>query len=162
MTGAQIEVVEPGLAVALQDRGRFGWRRLGVPISGALDPALLAIANALAGGLQETDSAAFEVLLQGPTLAVRAGRVRFALAGPIAAVVERADGSKHDVPAWSTATLSAGDVIRIGAIAAAPHQHRWTQRQISRSHWPWPTSPSAAACRCRRCSTAARPMHARH
>ncbi|MEO9100870.1 MAG: biotin-dependent carboxyltransferase family protein [Burkholderiales bacterium] len=120
MTGAQIEVVEPGLAVALQDRGRFGWRRLGVPISGALDPALLAIANALAGGLQETDSAAFEVLLQGPTLAVRAGRVRFALAGPIAAVVERADGGKHDVPAWSTATLSAGDVIRIGAIAAAP------------------------------------------
>ena len=120
MSSAQIEVIEPGLAVALQDRGRFGWRRLGVPVSGALDPALLAIANALAGGSHETDAAAFEVLLQGPTLAVQSGRVRFALAGPIAAVVERADGSKHDAAAWGTATLSAGDVIRIGAIAAAP------------------------------------------
>ena len=39
---------------------------------------------------------------------------------PIVAVVERADGSKHDVAAWHTATLAAGDVIRIGAVVAAP------------------------------------------
>ncbi len=120
MTTAQIEVVEPGLAVALQDRGRFGWRRLGVPVSGALDTALLAIANVLAGSAADADAAAFEVLLQGPTLAVRSGRVRFALAGPIAAVVERADGCRHEVAAWHTATLSAGEVIRVGAVAAAP------------------------------------------
>ena len=120
MTPAQIEVVEAGLAVALQDRGRFGWRRLGVPVSGALDPALLTIANALAGGSPDSDAAAFEVLLQGPTLAVQSGRVRFALAGPIHAVVRRADGSSHKVAAWSTATLAAGDTIRIGSIAAAP------------------------------------------
>ena len=116
---ARIEVVEPGLAVALQDRGRFGWRRLGVPVSGALDGALLSIANALAGGAPDADAAAFEVLLQGPTLAVQAGRVRFALAGPIAAVVVRADGRTQRIAAWSTATLAAGDLIRIGAVAAS-------------------------------------------
>ncbi|MBS0316839.1 MAG: allophanate hydrolase subunit 2 family protein, partial [Proteobacteria bacterium] len=31
---AQLEVLEPGLAVAVQDRGRFGFRRLGVPVAG--------------------------------------------------------------------------------------------------------------------------------
>ncbi len=116
--GAQIEIVKPGLAVALQDRGRFGWRRLGVPVSGALDPALLAIANALAGGDRQADAAAFEVLLQGPTLAVRSGRVRFALAGPVGAKVQRADGSTQAVEAYSTATLAAGDQIQVGAVAA--------------------------------------------
>ena len=118
---AQIEVMEPGLAVALQDRGRFGWRRLGVPVSGALDPALLAIAHALAGSAADAgaDAAAFEVLLQGPTLAVHAGRVRFALAGPVEAVVLRADGRTHAVSAWSTATLDAGDAIRVGAVTAS-------------------------------------------
>ncbi|MEO7954448.1 MAG: biotin-dependent carboxyltransferase family protein [Polaromonas sp.] len=113
---AQLEVVDGGMMVALQDDGRFGYRRLGVPVSGALDPSLLAAANALVGNT--ADAAALEILLTGPTLKVRAGRVRFSLAGEIGATVQGAQGKPFRVEPWSTVTLSPGDVIRFGAVAA--------------------------------------------
>lgn len=113
---AQFEVVDAGLVVALQDRGRFGYRQLGVPVSGALDASLLAAANALAGNA--ADAAAFEILLTGPTLKVRAGRVRFSLAGELDARVQGAQGKALRIEPWSTVTLGAGDTIRIGAVAA--------------------------------------------
>jgi len=43
------EVLEPGLMTTVQDAGRPGWRRLGVPPSGALDRSALAAANAAVG-----------------------------------------------------------------------------------------------------------------
>lgn len=113
---AQLEVVESGLAVAVQDCGRFGYRRLGVPVSGALDPSLLAAANALLGNA--ADAAAFEILLTGPTLKVRSGRVRFSLAGEIAAKVQTAQGKLLPVEPWCTVTLGPGDSIKFGAVAA--------------------------------------------
>ena len=114
--GAQLEVVDAGLAVAVQDRGRFGYRRLGVPVSGALDASLLAAANALVGNAP--DAAALEILLTGPALKVRTGRVRFSLAGDIEARVHDAQGRPLRAAPWSTATLDPGDTIRFGAVAA--------------------------------------------
>ncbi|MEO6973093.1 MAG: biotin-dependent carboxyltransferase family protein [Rhodoferax sp.] len=113
---AQLEVIAGGLLVALQDRGRFGYRQLGVPVSGALDPPLLAAANALVGNAG--DAAALEILLTGPTLKVRAGRVRISLAGEIDAKVQTAQGKPLRIEPWSTVTLGPGDTIRIGAVAA--------------------------------------------
>ena len=46
---AIIEVVEPGISTTLQDRGRAGYAHLGVPSSGAVDPALAAVVNRLVG-----------------------------------------------------------------------------------------------------------------
>lgn len=116
MSGGLLEVIESGLAVAVQDRGRFGYRRLGVPVSGALDPSLLAAANALLGNA--ADAAALEILLTGPALKVRAGRVRFSLAGEIAAKLQTAQGKLLPVEPWCTVTLGPGDTIRFGAVAA--------------------------------------------
>ena len=113
---AQLEVVESGLAVAVQDRGRFGYRRLGVPVSGALDPVLLAAANALVGNA--AGAAALEILLTGPALKVRAGRVRFSIAGEIVARLQSAQGKLLPVEPWCTVTLGPGDSIRFGAAAA--------------------------------------------
>ncbi len=112
---AQLEVVHGGLVVAVQDRGRFGYRQLGVPVSGALDPMLLAAANALVGNA--ADAAAFEILLTGPTLKVRAGHVRFSLAGEIDASLQNTRGKPLRIEPWSTVTLGPGDTIRIGAVA---------------------------------------------
>ncbi|HMY51252.1 MAG TPA: allophanate hydrolase subunit 2 family protein, partial [Rhodocyclaceae bacterium] len=61
-----LHVLDGGLGVSVQDRGRVGYRALGVPVSGALDPLLLAAANALAGA--PADAAALEILLHGPRL----------------------------------------------------------------------------------------------
>lgn len=43
------EIVEPGIATTVQDRGRPGLAHLGIPPSGAVDRELAALANRLAG-----------------------------------------------------------------------------------------------------------------
>ncbi len=64
-----LEVVDPGLLLTLQDRGRPGWAHLGIPVSGAADTWGLAVANLLAGG--PVDAAAVEVTLGGAELIAR-------------------------------------------------------------------------------------------
>ena len=44
-----LRVIAPGLMTTVQDLGRPGYQRLGVPPSGALDPVALRAANLLAG-----------------------------------------------------------------------------------------------------------------
>ncbi len=44
-----IVIVDAGWASTVQDRGRPGYGHLGVPVSGAVDPALAALANRLVG-----------------------------------------------------------------------------------------------------------------
>src|SRR6185437_15235867 len=79
-----LKVVAPGLMTTLQDLGRPGYQRLGIPVSGALDPVSLRAANLIVGNPAET--AALEIAYQGPTLAVDADSVRIALAGAAASV----------------------------------------------------------------------------
>jgi antagonist of KipI len=56
-------VLEPGPFTTVQDAGRFGYRRFGVPVSGALDLRSLSIANGLLGN--SPDSPALEIF-HGP------------------------------------------------------------------------------------------------
>ena len=44
-----IEILSPGLLTTVQDTGRYGWQKYGVPVSGAMDGWSLAVANLLAG-----------------------------------------------------------------------------------------------------------------
>lgn len=109
-----VEVVDAGVAVTIQDRGRRGYRSIGVPVSGALDPLLLAAANALLGN--PPDAAGLEVCLGGPGLKAVSGTVRIALAGEVEAKVVRGKGTVLKVLPWQTATLFPGDVAQIGAV----------------------------------------------
>lgn len=109
---AAVEVVEAGLAVTVQDRGRSGYRSLGVPLSGALDPELMAAANALLGN--DPAAPVLEVCLGGPALKALSGTVRVALAGEVGGQVVNGRGQVLQVLPWQTATLFPGDVIRIG------------------------------------------------
>lgn len=61
-----IHVLHPGLLTTVQDLGRPGFRRFGVPVSGALDSLSLRIANLLVGNPQ--DAAGLEITLYGPKL----------------------------------------------------------------------------------------------
>ncbi|MBN8283983.1 MAG: allophanate hydrolase subunit 2 family protein, partial [Zoogloea sp.] len=61
-----LEIRSPGLGVSIQDGGRHGYRHIGVPLSGALDPVFLAAANGLLGN--PAGAAGLEVLLAGPLL----------------------------------------------------------------------------------------------
>ena len=61
-----IAVLKPGMLSTLQDRGRYGFQHLGVPVSGAMDSFSHRIANILADN--KGDEATLEITLRGPRL----------------------------------------------------------------------------------------------
>ncbi|MEF7616747.1 biotin-dependent carboxyltransferase family protein [Aquincola sp. MAHUQ-54] len=61
-----IEVLKPGAQSQLQDMGRWGHQRFGVPVGGAMDAWSHRVANLLAGN--EADEATLEIVLMGPSL----------------------------------------------------------------------------------------------
>ncbi len=112
---AQLEVVAPGALAAIQDLGRFGWRRSGVPWAGALNPAQLRIANALAGNAQ--GAPAIEFFVTSPTLRAVDAPVRLAFAGDFPVELVR-DGQKITVESWRSLTLAPGESVRAGPVAS--------------------------------------------
>lgn len=108
---ASLEIVSPGVLASLQDLGRHGHRRIGVPRSGALEPSWLRIANVLAGAAE--DACAIEFFLLGPALRAAGGELRLGLAGDLDAAVERG-GTREPVGSWRSVTLAPGDVLHVG------------------------------------------------
>src|SRR5205823_1564938 len=97
-----LEVLEAGPLTTIQDLGRPGLAHIGVPPSGAADPAMLAEANALAGNAD--DAPALEATLVGPTL-------RALVPGTVAVVGTRGNDGRH--------ALGPGDVLETGPAAGA-------------------------------------------
>ena len=61
-----IKVLKEGLFSTIQGKGRFGYKNIGVPVSGAMDQASAKLANLLLGN--DESSAVLEMTLLGPTL----------------------------------------------------------------------------------------------
>jgi len=61
-----IAVIRPGLLTTIQDRGRAGYRHLGIRPCGVMDPVAACVANLLVGN--SDDAALLEITLLGPTL----------------------------------------------------------------------------------------------
>lgn len=112
---ATIEVIEGGHGNSIQDRGRVGYRHMGIAVSGQLDAIFARCANALVGNAES--AACLEMRAAGPTLKVRAGPLRVAMSGEVAATIQRPDGRQRRLAAWCSASLDNGDVMKIGAIA---------------------------------------------
>lgn len=109
----RLEVVDPGFFVTVQDRGRKGYRNIGVPLAGALDPVWLAAANALVGNA--ADAPALEIRLSGPTLKLESGHpLRLALVGLIAGEKIDIEGVRHPVEAQTSVTLLPGESFKAG------------------------------------------------
>ncbi|MEV4480003.1 biotin-dependent carboxyltransferase family protein [Micromonospora coxensis] len=102
-----IEVLRAGPATTVQDLGRPGYAHLGVPRSGALDPAALALANRLVGN--PPSAAGLEITLTGCTLRPTRA-VTVALTGADAEV--RVGRRPGDV--GRPLAVPAGAVLRIG------------------------------------------------
>jgi allophanate hydrolase len=112
---ARLIVENPGLGVTVQDRGRAGWRKFGVPVSGALDRSWLAAANVLAGAPEE--AAALEILLAAPVLVVEQGPARIGLAGDVFGALTRA-GESQRVEPWRGLLLRTGDRLALKLLRA--------------------------------------------
>ena len=105
--GATIEILEPGLLTTVQDLGRRGFQRYGIPVCGALDAVSLRIANILVGNPE--GAAGLEVTFMGPALKFNADAV-FAVAG--ADFDLELDG--RAVRTWESFEASAGATLRMG------------------------------------------------
>jgi biotin-dependent carboxylase-like uncharacterized protein len=103
-----IVVLSPGLLSSVQDRGRFGWRHLGIGCSGAVDSYSFSVANLLVGNPMQT--AAIEITLAGPRLRFdRAARI--AICG--ASIEASVDG--QSLPGWRRIDMPANCELVLGA-----------------------------------------------
>lgn len=96
---AILEILSTGVGLSIQDAGRAGWRRFGVPVGGAMDRYSMAAANRLLGNREEAP--VLEIMLQGAKLKVLAD-TWLALAG--------ADLGCRIEP-WTALRVSAGEVL---------------------------------------------------
>jgi biotin-dependent carboxylase-like uncharacterized protein len=106
-----IRVLDPGPQTTVQDAGRSGHMRYGIPPSGPVDRRSFVLANRLVGN--PDGAAALEFTLMGPRLRAETPCI-IAVTGADAPVTL----NDAAAPAWTTLTLAAGDVVRIGAARA--------------------------------------------
>lgn len=86
MTKASIEILDSGLITSVQDAGRWGYQRFGVPVCGVRDQLARRFANTLVGNLPNT--ALLEANLLGPSFRVSGAPVLVALAGSAQATLK--------------------------------------------------------------------------
>ncbi len=108
-----LEVVQPGVGVTVQDRGRQGHRHHGLPLSGWLDAPLAQAANALLGN--DLNAAVLELRGVGTVLRVRSGPVRIALMGRIGAQRVSEGGARTPTRAWHSTTLHEDEMLQLSA-----------------------------------------------
>lgn len=104
-----LEILTPGLATTVQDRGRFGYYRFGIPQGGAMDQYSAALANRLVGNT--ADDAVLECTYMGPSIKTDADTVVAVTGAPIDVKV---NGEVFEQ--YSRITLSAGDELSFGVL----------------------------------------------
>jgi len=99
-----IEILNGGVLSSIQDRGRYGYRQYGVPISGAMDGYALRVANILVGNPEE--AAGVEVTFYG--LKIRSTKdIWIAITG--GNLSPQVNG--ESVPMWSSVRLKKDNVL---------------------------------------------------
>lgn len=103
----RLHVVRPGLLTTIQDLGRFGFQRFGMPVGGAMDPLALRLANRLVGN--RDGAAALEVTVTGPELAFEGDAVIAITGGDLSPSLDGAP-----VPAWTAVHAGNGARLTFG------------------------------------------------
>lgn len=106
-----LRILKPGSQTTIQDAGRPGLRRYGIPSSGAMDQFAFQIANLLVGNSPR--AAALETLLQGLSLEALAPAVIAVTGGDLGAELNGAP-----LPLWTSLPLQPGDHLTFKRRAA--------------------------------------------
>lgn len=101
------KVISPGLFTTVQDMGRYGYQRFGVPINGVMDSFAARLANLLVGNGEE--AAVLECTVVGPTFIVL-DQADVAVTGADMEVT--VNGAT--VSNWASFRVKTGDVLAIG------------------------------------------------
>ncbi len=103
----RLHVVRPGLLTTVQDLGRFGSQRFGMPVSGAMDPLALRLANRLVGN--PDGAAGLEATLTGPELSFEGDAVIAITGGDLSPCLDGAP-----VPTWTAILARDGARLTFG------------------------------------------------
>jgi biotin-dependent carboxylase-like uncharacterized protein len=99
-------ILTPGGYTTIQDKGRFGYQQMGVPISGALDAFAFRAANLLVGNLK--NAAVMEITVMGP-------RLEIAVEADMAVTGAEIGMTLNDQPVegWMSFRVKPGDILDI-------------------------------------------------
>lgn len=100
-------VLEPGPLTTIQDLGRPGYLRYGIPPSGPVDLASFLLANRLVGN--PDGAAALECTLIGPRLEMRQASVAAVTGADMPVTV-----NEREAPRWTPFPVGPGDVVKLG------------------------------------------------
>ncbi len=100
-------VHEAGPQTTVQDLGRPGYLRYGIPPSGPVDLAAFLLVNRLVGN--PDNAAALECTLIGPRLEMRDDRVIAVTGAEMPVTV-----NEREVERWAAVPVRAGDVVKVG------------------------------------------------
>jgi biotin-dependent carboxylase-like uncharacterized protein len=107
----RLSVQDGGPQTTVQDLGRPGYLRVGIPPSGPMDREAFALANRLVGNPQA--AAALECTLIGPRVELADERLVAVTGAEMAVTLNGAE-----VPRWSGFRVRPGDVVKLGPARA--------------------------------------------
>ena len=99
-----IEVLDGGMFSTVQDLGRIGAQKYGVPVSGAMDAQACRAANRLVGNA--SDAACIEMTLVGPVLRFGGCGVAALTGADLGALL-----NGHPLERWATVSVAAGATL---------------------------------------------------
>jgi antagonist of KipI len=99
-------VLTPGGYTTIQDKGRYGYQQMGIPISGVLDVFAFQAANLLVGNLK--NAAAMEITVMGPRLEIM-GEADIAVTGAEIGLAL----NDQPVEGWKSFRVQPGDLLDI-------------------------------------------------
>jgi biotin-dependent carboxylase-like uncharacterized protein len=102
-----LEIIEPGLLTTVQDRGRYGFQRYGVPVSGAMDEFALRMANLMVGNDQ--NAAAIEIAVQGPKIEFLADTWITVTGADLSPTID-----DQPIPRWQAVEVKEDSVLTFG------------------------------------------------
>ncbi len=104
-----IKVIAPGGYTTIQDKGRFGFQHMGIPVSGILDGFAFTLANFLVGNPENTP--VMELTVMGPSLEI-GKEMDIALTGAEMGI------SINGIPMnqWSSIRVKPGDLVTMGQV----------------------------------------------
>ena len=104
-----LEILAPGLATTVQDRGRFGYYRFGIPQGGSMDQYAATLANRLVGNT--ADEAVLECTYLGPKIRTTESAVIAVTGSPVTVLV-----NGQEVDEYARLELQAGDELSFGML----------------------------------------------
>jgi biotin-dependent carboxylase-like uncharacterized protein len=104
MSNKVFEILQPGMLTTVQDLGRLGYQRLGVPAAGAMDQFAIKMGNRL---LSNNDNdAALEATFMGPSIKAISDTIIAITGGDLSPTL-----NGKILPMWESISLKEGDTI---------------------------------------------------